>query len=327
MRSKLFIVLFVFLTLPKVYSQKTSNYKAGFKTLQLVDSSRVYKPNTVKTDKLHYRPLDLDIWYPSNENRGTKLLFEDLYRLHEERANKYQDENDYTGYSDELILYLAAGFGVDAKDGKHLLKVKTSSFENIEPATRKFPLVIYMAGYNGMGWENYRLLERLAENGFVVVSISSIGMYPGDMTNSLANTMEQVYDAEFALKTLKAKNELNIDFNNIGILGLSWGGMSAVMMLDNHPEFKAMVSLDGSDTFYYGDTDEDDDFLSIIYDANVINPEKITAAFFHIEAGDRLDEFIPTGEYHYFKKVNSPKRYLRFLNSKHEDFGSIAWTL
>lgn len=303
------------------------NYNAGFKSFQLKDSTRVYKPNTDKTDKLHYRPMDLDIWYPSNESKGTRLRFEDLFRLHEERANKYQDENDYTGYSDELILYLASSFGVEAKDGQRLLKVKTSSFEITEPAKGKFPVVIYMAGYNGMGWENFRLLERLAENGFVVVSISSIGMYPGDMTNSLANTMEQVYDAEFALKTLKAENELNMDFNSIGLLGLSWGSMSGIIMLDNHPEFKAMVSLDGSDTFYYGDTDEDDDFLTKIYDANVINPEKTTASFFHIEAGDRLDEFIPTGEYHYFKKINSSKRYLRFLKSKHADFGRIAWAL
>ncbi len=327
MRIKLFIVLVVFFTFYKVYSQKTALYNAGFKTLQLVDSTRIYKPNTVQEDKLHFRPLDLDIWYPTNEEEGKRLLFEDLYRLHEDRANKYQDETDYTGISDELILYLAAGFGVEAKDGQRLLKVKSNSYSNTKTADVKFPLVIYMAGYNGMGWENFRLLEKLAENGFVVVSISSIGMYPGDMTNGILDTMEQVHDAEFALSTLRIEKKLNIDFNNIGVLGLSWGGMSGIIMLSNHPEFKAMVSLDGSDTFYYGDTEEEDVLLTEIYDANIINPQKTTSAFLHIEAGDRLDEFTPTGEYHYFKKINSPKNYLRFLKSKHEDFGSIAWAL
>ncbi len=327
MRIKLFIVLVVFFTFYKVYSQKTAHYNAGYKTLQLVDSTRIYKPNTVQADKLHFRPLDLDIWYPTNQEGGKRLLFEDLYRLHEERANKYQDETDYTGISDELILYLAAGFGVEAKDGQRLLKVKSDSYSNTKTADGKFPLVIYMAGYNGMGWENFRLLEKLAENGFVVVSISSIGMYPGDMTNGILDTMEQVHDAEFALSTLRIEKKLNIDFNNIGVLGLSWGGMSGIIMLSNHPEFKAMVSLDGSDTFYYGDTEEEDVLLTEIYDANIINPQKTTSAFLHIEAGDRLDEFTPTGEYHYFKKINSPKNYLRFLKSKHEDFGSIAWAL
>lgn len=317
------IVLFTF----NGASQESEAYSIGFKTIQLTDSSRIYKPNTSDKDRLHYRPVDLDIWYPSNEKNVNRLLFEDLYKLHEERANTYQDETDYTGYSEELILYLAAGFGVEATDGKRLLKVKTESFENVLTANGKFPLVVYMAGYNGMGWESYRLLESLAEKGFVVLSISSIGTYPGDMTNGLLDTMEQVYDAEFALEELKNIENLNIDFDNIGILGLSWGGMSGAILLDRHPEMKAFASLDGTEIFYYGDTDEDDRFLSKIYDADLIHPEKIEAAYWYIESGDKLDEFTPTGEYHYFKKINSSKSYLRFTKSKHEDFGSIAWAL
>ncbi len=308
-------------------SKEAPLYNAGFKTLQLVDSSRIYKPNTSETDRLHFRLLDLDIWYPTTEKNGKQLLFEDLYRLHEERANKYQDETDYTGFSDEFILYLAAGFGLEAKEGERLLKVKTESFENAVPAKGKFPLIIYMAGYNGMGWENYRLLERLAENGFVVLSISSVGTYPGDMTNGLADTMEQVYDAEFALQELKKEAGLYIDFEKTGVLGLSWGGMSGAMIVDRHPDIKAFASLDGTDVFYFGETDDDDTFLSAIYQADLLHPEKTTAAYLYMESGNKLDEFTPTGEYHYFKKINSQKSYLRFVDSKHEDFGSIAWGL
>jgi hypothetical protein len=308
-------------------AQESKPYKVGFRTIQLTDSSRTYKPNTSDTDRLHFRPLDLDIWYPSTSKIGDRLLFEDLYRLHEERANKYQDDTDYTGMSDEFVLYLAAGFGVEATDGKRLLKVKTESFDNIPPANGKFPLVLYMAGYNGMGWESYRLLERLAEKGFVVLSISSVGRYPGDMTNGLQDTMEQVHDGDFGLQEIEKIQNLNIDFDNIGILGLSWGGMSGAILLDKHPDIKAFASLDGTDIFYFGDTDEDDAFLSEIYDADLIRPEKTNVAYLYIESGDKLDEFTPTGEYHYFKKINSSKNYMRFTNSKHEDFGSISWAL
>lgn len=308
-------------------SQESKPYKVGFQTIQLIDSSRTYKPNTLDTDRLHYRPVDLDIWYPSTAKNGDRLFFEDLYRLHEERANKYQDDTDYTGMSDEFILYLAAGFGVEATDGKRLLKVKTESFKDIEPANGKFPLILYMAGYNGMGWESYRLLERLAEKGFVVLSISSIGMYPGDMTNGLLDTMEQVYDGEFGLQEIKKIKNLHIDFDNIGILGLSWGGMSAAILLNRNPNIKAFASLDGTDVFYFGDSEADDAFLTEIYDADIIHPEKTNLGYLYIESGDKLDEFMPTGEYHYFKKVNAPKNYIRFTNSKHEDFGSIAWAL
>ena len=321
--------LFILLTCLIVNSQefKAKHYAAGFRTIHLTDSSRIYKPNSSENDKLHYRPIDLDIWYPSEQKPGQALLFEDLFRLHEIRANEYQNDTDYTGFSEELILYLAAGFGLEALEGKKLLKVKTDSYKNAPPINGNHPVILYMAGYNGMGWENYRLLEKLAENGFVVVSISSIGTYPGDMTNDLSDTMEQVYDAEYAIDKLREDNSISIDKDHIGILGMSWGGMSGAILLDKHPEFKAFVSMDGTDIFYFGESDEDDDYLNKIYSANVIHPELNKTPYLHIEAGDRLSEFTPTSEYHYYKKTKGPKKYVRFLDSQHEDFGSISWAL
>jgi len=323
-----YVLLFMLGSIFKGVSQEKPEYRAGFATVHLLDSSRTYKPGTEEGDRLHYRPIDLDIWYPADSEQVPEpMLFEDLFKLHEVRANAYQDETDYTGFSEELILYYAAGFGLEATDGKRLLKTKTQSYPGAPVASGKYPLIVYMAGYNGMGWESYRLLEQLAENGFIVLSVSSIGAYPGDMTNGLENTMEQVYDAEFALDFMEKTTAFQADLDQKGILGLSWGGMSGVLLLDRHPDFKAMVSLDGSDTFYYGDTEEDDTYLTEIYEAGVLNPEKTTASFFHIEAGDRLAEFTPTGEYCYYKKINSPVRYVRFVDGRHEDFGSVAWTL
>ncbi len=110
-------------------------------------------------------------------------------------------------------------------------------------------------------------------------------------------------------------------------MGLSWGGMSGIIPFDKHPKFKAMVSLDGTDSFYYGDTDEDDAFLNEIYNEDIIHPENTKAAFLHIEAGDRFEEFTPTGSYLYYDKISSSSDYLRFTSTKHEDFGSIALAL
>ncbi len=295
-------------------------YHAGFKTEILVDSSRIYKPNTDKKDSLHFRPVELDIWYPSSENSGENLLFGDLFGLFEQRANKYQDE-DFTGITEELVQYYAVGFGLEKEAGIRLLNIQTDSYENVNPVKGDFPLIIYMAGYNGMGFENYKILEKLAENGFIVVSIWSVGRYPGNMTNDKLDTMEQVYDAEFAIKFLKNIPQFNIDFDNIGILGLSWGGMSAAILLNRNPSIKAMVSLDGTETFYFGETQEDDDYLNGIYEADILYPEKITSAYYYMESGNKWDEFSPTDEYHYFKKINTQKNYLRFLTSEHEDFG------
>lgn len=327
MKLKLLLICLYFVAYINGFSQESGSYNAGYKSIHLIDSSRTYKPDTSVGNTLHYRPLELDIWYPSKGKVNKKMIYRELFQLLEERSNRFQDETDYTGFTDELAIHMAVGSGLKPENGKRLLNVETNSSLNILPSKGNFPLVIYLAGYNGMGFENYKIMEKLAENGFVVLSISSVGRYPGDMTNDKLDTMEQVYDAEYALKTIRNEEEFNIDFNNIGILGMSWGGMSGAILLDKYPNIKAFASLDGSDVFYYGDTEEDDAFLSEIYDADLIHPEKTNAAYLYLESGDKLDEFTPTDEYHYFKEINSSKKYLRITNSLHADFGSIAWAL
>ncbi len=289
-------------------------------TISLMDSSRVYKPDAPLSDALHYRPLDLDIWYPAQQKSSERLLFKDLFGLFEKRANKYQDNKDYTGIMEEMAQFFVAGLGLEPTQSKTLLGVETSSYENAPPAVGKWPVIIYMAGFNGMGFENFRILENLARNGYFVVSISSIGRYPGDMTNDRLDMMEQVYDAEFAIRSLKKQAGFNIDFESIGILGCSWGGMSAAVLLERNPLIKAMVSLDGSETHYFGESETDDNYLDEIHQADLMHPEVTTCPYLFLESGNKLDEFTPTREYHYFKRTNAPKSYLRFMNGKHEDF-------
>ena len=303
---------------------ETTLYQAGFRTFELVDSSRIYKHNTSEKDRLHYRPVDLDVWYPSTEKTSKKLFFGDLFKLMEQRAVNYQDQKDYSGVMEELAAFFVAGLGLEAASGSQLLKVKTNSYENSEPATGQFPLIIYMAGFNGMGFENFKLLESLAENGYVVVSVWSFGRYPGDMTMEKADMLSQVQDAEFALKTLRNYAELAVDFENIGVLGYSWGGLSAAALAHRYPGIKAMVSLDGSEMHYYGESEPEDDYMNEIYSADLIHPETKSCPYLYLESGTKLVEFTPTDVYDYFKKVNAPKNYLRFVDGNHEDFSSIT---
>jgi hypothetical protein len=200
----------ILLTSFAVIGQETKDVKtcnAGFKSLKLVDKSRTYKANTPESDSLHYRPVDLDIWYPSLAIGNTQLTFGDLFRLFEQRANQYQD-TDYTGITDELAQFFAMELGLQVNDGQKLLHYETNSYANTAPTKEISPLIIYMAGFNGMGFENFKILERLAERGFIVVSVWSVGRYPGNMTNHKLDMIEQVYDAEFAINYLKLQNEL-----------------------------------------------------------------------------------------------------------------------
>ncbi|WP_234572449.1 alpha/beta hydrolase family protein [Rhodohalobacter sp. 614A] len=301
------------------------SYQAGFKIISLTDSSRIYKPNTSPTDRLHYRSLELDVWYPAqNENSSTgKMYFRDFLESFEDRANRFQDENDYTGMALNLAQSFAVGLGLEPDKADSLLNYETNSYPNAEIADGKFPLILYLAGFNGMGFENNISLENLAQHGYIVVSIWSVGRYPGDMTNDKLDMLEQVYDAEFAVKALQNQTDLPIDFDKIGVLGTSWGGMSSAVLLDRNPTIDALVSLDGTETFYFGESEDENAYLNEIYNSDLIHPGKMTAPYLYIESGNKLDGFIPSGEYNYFKKSRSERFYLRFSESKHEDFLSI----
>ena len=66
MRNCILILLPFLISCTDTTRKEPESYKAGFKTIHTVDKSRIYKPKTDTTDYLHYRPIDLDIWYPSN---------------------------------------------------------------------------------------------------------------------------------------------------------------------------------------------------------------------------------------------------------------------
>lgn len=304
--------------------KQSRSYQAGFSVKTLKDSSRIYKPNTPVNDNLHFRPVELDIWYPSNEKSSEPIYYGELFHSFEERANRYQGDEEYTGIVDELAQQIIATLSKGKIDKDILLKRKTNSYHNLSPIGEKLPLIIYLAGFNGMGFENSMMLEELATQGYLVVSIWSFGRYPGNMTNNKRDMMEQVYDAAFALKYISEKSTFNVDVDRIGIIGCSWGGMSAAVLLNQHPEIKAMVSLDGSETHYFGDSDTDDRDLREIDEDNLINPEKSTAAYLHLESGNKFEDFEPTGQYNYFDKLKNNKYYTRFLVGKHEDF--LCWS-
>src|SRR5580765_337334 len=261
MRNLTLVILLFMMSCSGTQNKKPESYKAGFKTIHTVDKSRIYKHNTDTTDYLHYRPIDIDIWYPvDSSSADTVLLVRNLLGLLEQRANYYTASNAGNGIAAQIAHLFCNGF--KCSDSTNLLNFETNSFRNAADANGNFPLIIYMTAFNGMSYENYSLFEALAQKGFVVVSISSIGRFPGDMTMKNADLMEQVNDAVTALNVLKQNP--NIDFNKIGVVGYSWGGLAGVVLAGKIPDVNCLVSLEGSEFHHYGDAkDENADFDTI----------------------------------------------------------------
>jgi len=240
---------------------KVESYEAGYKVIQSYDKSRIYKPDTDTADYLHYRPLDIDIWYPAKVSKNDSVsLFRDILGLLEKRANYYTSSNAWNGITSQIAQSFCDGF--KCSDSTKLLNYKTKSYKNAPTIDTKFPLVVYLCAFNGMSYENFTLFEELTKEGFAVISISSIGRYPGDMTMKKEDMLEQVNDAIETLQVVRQSS--NINFSKIGIIGYSWGGLSGAILASKIPNVSCLISLDGSEFHHYGEAKEDDlDFNGI----------------------------------------------------------------
>ncbi|MFN7260358.1 MAG: hypothetical protein ACK5TU_10700, partial [Cyclobacteriaceae bacterium] len=96
---------------------QAGDFHVGFKVISIYDSSRTYKPNTTISDKLHYRPIDIDLWYPAYiTSSDTTASFVDLVNLLEQRSNFYDDTRTYYGFTTELLQYICASLNCTNHD-------------------------------------------------------------------------------------------------------------------------------------------------------------------------------------------------------------------
>ncbi len=162
MRISVLIVLLFLVSCSGTKNKKIEFYNAGFKTIHIVDKSRIYKPNTDTTDYLHYRPIDIDMWYPAGTSAAdTVLLVQDLFELLEHRANYYTASSAGNGMAGQLAQFFCEGF--KCSDSTKLLRFQTKSLKNAVAVNGKFPLIVYMTAFNGMSYENFALFEAFNE--------------------------------------------------------------------------------------------------------------------------------------------------------------------
>ena len=296
------------------------NYRAGFKTIRTVDTSRIYKPGTYTSDYLHFRPMDLDIWYPAHiTGTDSALLFKDFLGLLEERANYYTASNSATGLTKQIAQSFCEG--LKCSDPDKVLNYKMSSYKNAKSAGPQFPLVIYLASFNGMCYENVALFEKLATKGYVVLSINSIGRYPGDMTMKNEDMMEQVFDAVSSLKFLEKSP--GIDFSKIGIIGYSWGGLSGTILASKISNTACLISFDGSEFHHYGQNKEEDADFDGIRNSDDFQKMSLAIPYLRLESSPFAPSAATENVYNFSDKLANEKHILKVDSTEHEDFCSL----
>ncbi len=276
---KFFSILILFIVSTSTAFSQTPNdkdhpapYKTGYRNILAIDSGRTYKPNSGAGHSLHFRPVEIDFWYPADDpGSASPISYGYFLDLLQQRSNRFQDDTVYKQMGSELVAYLSVNLKI--KDTTKLSGFPTRSYFNPRPAPHQFPLILYLCSYNGMSYENIALFEFLASQGYLVACITSVGRYPGNMSTQVPDLMEQVRDGEFTLRYLK--KEQNLDTAKTGVLGYSWGGLAAMILAMSNSQVKCLLSLDGSEMHYYGDSKEEDSDFDQLRNSPDFNLKKI----------------------------------------------------
>jgi hypothetical protein len=298
-------------------------YKAGYRCVTVTDSGRIYKPNSRPGERLHFRPLEIDLWYPAADGTDSAMRYGEFIGLLEPRADRFQDDTVYAGLTANLVHYLCANLGI--ADSSRLLQMPTSSHRNARLAggsTPKFPLLLYLCSYNGICFENVPLFETLASHGYIVASITSVGRYPGNMSMEPGDLLEQVNDGFFAMRTLEER-DYSIDTTKTGLIGYSWGGLAALVMAMNDPDIGAVLSLDGSEIHYYGDSRDEDKDFDQLRGSTQFHPVSLRAPYAYLESGGKQNDRQVDSIFDVLPALQTQKLFLRFPAAQHEDFSCL----
>ncbi len=203
------------------------NFQVGFKVFFLYDSARtIDKPNG-------FRPVQVSIWYPANNSgKSARMTYKDYFLLSAKETN-YKTSKSLTDSAVVNYKKLLAGNGIVDSTVDKWFNTKMLAVKNAQPIKDIFPLVVVAQGNFHSAHHQAFLCEFLASYGYVVITTPSQTRITGQLTDvsqAVASAEEQIEDMEFAIKAVKKFG--NIDFNNIALLGHSFGGQFNSIVAD-----------------------------------------------------------------------------------------------
>lgn len=237
------------LTLPA----PSGRYATGESTFRLVDGSR---PDPW-TPSRPYRELMISVFYPAVHTAGH-------------------------AFTNQYPAAAAAVIGTALDQGNSLpaglvdwAATKTHSVRDAAMAPGRFPVVLYSPGAGDSRDSNVTLVENLASQGYIVVTIDHTGEAPatefpdghvvGNATVSadfaqayqdsttlafFTKLMDaRVADTELVLDRLPSLPQRlaqGMDLSRIGMFGHSAGGFTAATVMDTDPRIEAGIDMDGT---------------------------------------------------------------------------------
>ena len=289
----------------------------GLQVYKEYDSSRTF--DTTKTSKNIYRPVKMDVFYPSDTKPvTTSLTFGDILDMYEQRFNFNNPLDSCKKTSLQLAQAFSQYFHIDTPT--KFLQYPLGIYSNLALPAEKHPLVIYADSMNGSAWDNPVLFDSLVRHGYLVAVVSSVGKYPGFMSEAV-DVNEQVRDILFTIQQMKTMPY--VDADKIGIASWSMGGTAAMKAAMISQDIKCIVSLDGTEVHAYGSDTAWDKEYNAIRSLPPYTPQVIAVPYMYLrsEHPTKVDSI-----YNPILLTSSNKKYfLKFKDAIHEDFSCLPF--
>ena len=290
-------------------------YKVGFRHYTAHDSTRTYSRIFDYTNKKVARPIPISIWYPSEQNIGSKKQMKilDYFEI-------IKEEEEWEHLPNEQVLNWF--YYANTTTNQNHLKEKTEAHFKTEFAKGKYPVIVYAPSYQASSIENFALCEFLASYGFIVISSPSRGTETRWFSNNKLKEMEtQARDVEFLIKEVGKFR--NTDYNKIAVMGFSFGGLSNVIAQNRNENVKAIVSLDGTERYQF----------TLLNKSPFFDTEKIDIPYIHMAQKDIPEKVLKEDNidaelnvrFELYDSISKSKAYrLKFNNLTHSYFSTLG---
>ncbi|MBD2699151.1 hypothetical protein IC229_00770 [Spirosoma sp. BT702] len=222
----------------------------GFQVISHYDRGRYVQPKIDFEGKTNVGekalPLQVSIWYPAEATSGkTAMRFEEYLYL-DGQKNTFQplSEVDKKAAAEGIRFLAKVGADIDLSDTdlQTIRRTPTTAYRDAKPAIGPFPVII--SGLDGGPGSAHILYEYLASQGYVVLSTPSINRTATlQATRPQVALGERIDNLEFLLAF--AHTLAQTDPMRLGVLGINFDGMTALLFQMKNMQADAVVSIDG----------------------------------------------------------------------------------
>lgn len=224
----------------------------GFKVIYATDYSRgadkTYNDmgDRIKVDA--FSLVQINLWYPAKKSRKDRMKVLDyIYKANQVKSSKDLSNQEKKDIEEKVFAWNKSFTNEVEKQA--IFSTRTQAQFYAKAKKGSFPIITYLAGTSD---GNYVIAEYLASHGFIVISVPSSDSV-GNLFSYSEGWAAQINDTQFALNHLHGK--INADYENIGVVGASHGGIIAPFLQIQNPSIKGVISLDGMEIWeMYKDT-------------------------------------------------------------------------